>query len=117
MPDVTSKSFMAAGGGIAAALASALCCAGPLVAVTLGVSGAGIAARFEPLRPYFLVLTAGLLATGFWLLHREERRACEPGSLCASPVSRRRMRLILWVATVLAAIFATFPTWSLWFLG
>lgn len=117
MPDVTSKSYMAAGGGIAAALASALCCAGPLVAVSLGVSGAGMAARFEPLRPYFLVVTAVLLVSGFWMLHREERRACEPGSLCASPVARRRMRLMLWVATALAIIFATFPTWSLWFLG
>lgn len=117
MPDVTSKSYMAAGGGIAAALASALCCAGPLVAVTLGVSGAGIAARFEPLRPYLLVLTAGLLTSGFWLLRLEERRACEPGTLCASPVARRRMRLILWGATGLAVVFATFPTWSLWFLS
>lgn len=108
---------MAAGGGVTAALASALCCAGPLVAVSLGVSGAGIAARFEPLRPYFLGATALLLASGFWLLRREERRACEPGTLCASPVARRNMRIMLWVATVLAAILATFPTWSLLFLS
>lgn len=116
MPDATGKSYLAAGGGITAAFASALCCAGPLVAVALGVSGAGIAARFEPLRPYFLVVTALLLASGFWLLRREETRACEPGTLCASPVARRRMRLVLWLATALAAVFATFPTWSLWFL-
>lgn len=117
MPDATRKTYLAAGGGITAAVASALCCAGPLIAVSLGVSGAGMAARFEPLRPYFLAATAVLLASGFWMLRREEQRACEPGTLCASPVARRNMRIALWVATALAAIFATFPTWSLWFLG
>lgn len=117
MPDATRKTYLAAGGGITAAVASAICCAGPLVAVSLGVSGAGIAARFEPLRPYFLGATAVLLAAGFWMLRREEQRACEPGTLCASPVARRNMRVMLWVATALAAIFATFPAWSPWVLS
>ena len=117
MRDATRKTYLAAGGGITAALASALCCAGPLVAVSLGVSGAGMAARFEPLRPYFLAATALLLASGFWLLRREEQRACQPETLCASPVARRNMRIALWGATVLAVVFATFPTWSLWFLA
>lgn len=114
MPDTAKGTYVAAGGGVTAALASALCCAGPLVAVSLGVSGAGMAARFDPLRPYFLGATAVLLAIGFWLLRREDMRACEPGSLCANPAARRRMRMMLWAATLVAAIFATFPTWSLW---
>jgi mercuric ion transport protein len=117
MPDAAGKSYLAACGGIVAAFASALCCAGPLVAVALGVSGAGIAVRFEPLRPYFLAATPVLLASGFWLLRREEQRACQPGTLCASPVARRRMRRILWLATAFAAVFATFPTWSVWLLN
>jgi mercuric ion transport protein len=117
MPDPTKKTYLAASGGITAAVASALCCAGPLVAVSLGVSGAGIAARFEPLRPYFLGATAVLLASGFWMLRREEQRACVPGTLCANPVARRNMRIALWGATILAAIFAAFPTWSLWVLS
>lgn len=117
MPDATGKTYLAAGGGITAAVASALCCVGPLVAVSLGVSGAGMAAKFEPLRPYLLGATALLLASGFWLLRREEQRACEPGTLCASPRARRNMRITLWVATILAVVFATFPSWSLWFLA
>ncbi len=45
------KATMTAFGGVGAAVGSALCCAGPLVAVTLGVSGAGLSSTFEPLRP------------------------------------------------------------------
>lgn len=99
-------------GAIATSFASLLCCAGPLLAVSLGVSGAGLAATFTPLRPLFLALTAGCLILGFWLLDREERRACSPGVPCASPVVRRRMKRALWTATVLSVLFATYPRWQ-----
>ena len=98
-------------GAIAAATGSALCCAGPVVAVSLGVSGAGLAA-FEPYRPYFLALTAGALLVGFWLLDREEKAACEPGKPCADPRTRRRMKSVLWIATVVAVVLATCPSWQ-----
>lgn len=116
MPSPTNRTLFAAGGGVAAAFASALCCAGPLIAVAAGVSGAGIASTFEPLRPYFLGATAVLLGLGFYLLRREERNACEPGKPCADPVVRRRMKIMLWTATVIAVVFASYPTWSLWVL-
>ena len=106
------KSVAPASGGVAAAFASALCCAGPLLAVGVGVSGAGLAATFEPLRPFFLVATAAFLVLGFWLLHREEEKACEPGTTCADPRMRRRMRIVLWTATAVAVVFATFPSWQ-----
>ena len=110
------KTLLSALGGVGAAFGSALCCAGPLIAVTVGVSGAGLASTFEPLRPYFLAGTAGILGLGFYLLHREEQRACEPGKVCADPRVRRRMKTTLWVATGLATLFAAFPTWSAWIL-
>jgi mercuric ion transport protein len=102
----------AAGDAVAAGLASALCCAGPLVAVALGVSGAGLASTFEPLRPYFIGATVLALGAGHWSLRREEANACVPGKPCADPRTRRVMRWTLWGATVLAAVFATFPYWS-----
>ncbi len=105
------KSVMPGVGGVIAAAGSALCCAGPVVAVTLGVSGAGLS-TFEPLRPYFLALTAVFLVLGFWLLDREEKAACVPGKPCADPVVRRRMKIMLWGATVVAVVFATFPSWQ-----
>ncbi|MFQ5550348.1 MAG: mercuric transporter MerT family protein, partial [Gemmatimonadales bacterium] len=106
------KTMLAAIGGVSAALVSALCCAGPLIAVTLGVSGAGLSATFEPLRPYFLAGTALFLGFGFFLVQREEQKACEPGKPCAQPEVRRRMRIMLWIATGIAILFATYPRWQ-----
>lgn len=98
-------------GGVFAAAGSALCCAGPVVAVSLGVSGAGLSA-FEPYRPYFLFATAAFLVLGFALLDREERAACVPGKPCADPKVRRRMQVMLWIATGIAVALATFPNWQ-----
>jgi mercuric ion transport protein len=112
MATPTTKTLLAATGGVVAAVASTLCCVGPLVAVALGLSGAGLAATFEPLRPWFVAGTVATLGFGFVTLRREERRACEPGSLCASPFARRRMRLLLWGATIVAIPLLTFPWWS-----
>lgn len=109
------RTFAAVGGAVTAAVGSALCCAGPLVAVALGVSGAGLATTFTPLRPYFVGATVLGLGAGHWLLHREEQSACVPGKPCADIRSRRRMRWALWTATALAAVLVTFPYWFLLF--
>jgi mercuric ion transport protein len=103
-------------GGVGAAVASALCCLGPLLAVVAGVSGAALATAIEPLRPYLLVATAGFLLAGFWTVDREERKACQPGRPCAEPRVRRRMKIMLWIATGVAVAGATFPRWQTLFL-
>lgn len=110
------KALLAAFGGVGAAFASALCCAGPLLAVAAGVSGAGLSATFLPLRPYFLGGTAVFLVLGFFLVHREDKKACDPDRPCAEPNARRRMKIMLWTATVIAVVFAAFPTWQTWVL-
>lgn len=117
MASPVSKTVLAASAGVAAAIGSALCCAGPLVAVLLGLSGAGLAATFEPLRPYFVAGTALSLGLGFVVLRRDERRACVPGTLCASPLVRRRMKWALWIATAIAIPLLTFSWWSKFVLG
>ena len=106
------KTVFTALGGVTAAFGSALCCAGPLLAVTAGVSGAGLAATFEPLRPYFLGATGLFLGLGFVLLQREEVKACEPGRPCADEAVRRRMKIMLWLATGVAILLATYPRWQ-----
>ena len=110
--NVFGKGLATAVAGVGTAIVSALCCAGPVVAVALGVSGAGLSSTFEPLRPYFLGSTGLLLGGGFFLLHREEKRACEPGKVCANAKVRKRMKIMLWIATAIAVLFATFPSWQ-----
>jgi mercuric ion transport protein len=87
------------------------------VAVLLGLSGAGLAATFEPFRPYFIAATAVFLLLGFVAVRREDRKACQPDQLCASPMARRRMKRWLWIATVIAVPLVTFPWWSKFILS
>ena len=108
------KTIATASAGVTTAFASVLCCAGPLIAVTMGVSGAGLSSTFEPLRPYFLGATVVFIGLGFLLLHREEKKACDLGKVCADPKVRHRMKTMLWIATGVAVIFTTYPTWSGW---
>jgi hypothetical protein len=87
---------------------------GPLLFVTFGV-GAGLASTFEPLRPLFTVLTLVGLGIGFYTVYGRPAKAeaCAPGDACAGPRSRRRERILLWGATMLAALFWSFPSWSI----
>jgi mercuric ion transport protein len=109
---MTVRPLAAVGTAVTAALGSAVCCAGPLVAVSLGVSGAGLAHTLDPLRPYLVGVAAVALVGGHWAVRREDHRACEPGAPCADLSTRRRMRILVWAATVVAAASATFPYWS-----
>lgn len=111
------RGLLASLGAIGAAFLASLCCVGPLMFVTLGV-GAGVASRFEPLRPAFTALTLVLLGVGFYVVYgrapasTREAAACGPDGSCAVPRNRTRDKVLLWVATVVAIVFLTFPQWS-----
>ena len=103
---------------VVTALGASLCCIGPIVAVTFGMSSLAALAKYEPLRPIFGVVTAVLLAVAFYATYK--RPACEPGSVCATHGSNRIQkinRMALWIGTAVAVAVFTFPTWSAWFLG
>jgi len=110
------RTFGTAVGAVATALLASLCCVGPILFVTLGV-GAGLASRFEPLRPVFAGLSIGLLALGFSTVY-DRRPAERPGASCkvdgGSTVARSRTRdmVLLWGATLVTLIVLTFPQWS-----
>jgi mercuric ion transport protein len=96
-------------GGLAAILAST-CCLGPLVLVALGFSGAWIGSltRLEPYRPLFIA--AGVVAL-FFAGRRifRPRHACEPGEVCAVPLTRQIYKILFIGAAVLVLIALTFP--------
>ena len=95
-------------GGI---LASA-CCIGPLLFASLGISGAAFAHRLEPLRPYLLVVTYGLLAGAFYLTYRLQATACEPASSCEMPRTNRFGRTLLWFAALTVLLVTSFPWYA-----
>ena len=112
---MTGRFVASAGGAIAAAFGSALCCAGPTVAAAMGVSAAGLS-NFLPLRPFMVVAAVGALYYGFHVLEKEEQKACDVDKPCASPAVRSRMKITLWVATGLVVLFGTSPLWVRWLL-
>jgi copper chaperone CopZ len=97
-------------GAAAAAFVASLCCLGPLLLGGVGLSAA-LLASFAPLRPYFLAVSAVLLAGGFYFAYRKPKAAegCE-GQVCAPESRTRRMaKPLLWIATVAVLALALFP--------
>lgn len=124
----TRRSAFVSIGAVLSAFLASLCCIGPILFVTLGV-GAGLATRFEPLRPLFTVITLGVLAVGFYVVYGRHRKltpydldtsagasargsACDVDGGCIQPQNRTRDQIILWIGTALALVLLTFPEWS-----
>lgn len=89
-----------------------LCCIGPWAVVLFGVSGAVTMARLAPLRPYIIVVAAGMLAWAFWRVYRPQP-VCEDGSCPAGPTVW--LKTMLWVAAglIVLAFFADDLQWIL----
>lgn len=103
-------------GAIGAALLASLCCIGPVLFVTLGI-GAGLASRFEPLRPIFALMTVALIVIGFYTVYGRRPvggsdPSCTVDGSCVVPRNRSRDKVLLWIATVVALVLLTFPQWS-----
>lgn len=96
-------------GGLAAILASA-CCLGPLILVSIGLSGAWIGqlTRLEPFRPLFLAASLIALVFACRRIYRPVT-ACQPGEVCAIPTVRRAYKLVFWIVVALALIAFGFP--------
>lgn len=99
---------------VVGAFLAASCCVVPLVLVTLGVSGAwiGSLSALEPYKPYFAVVTLGLLGLGFWQVYFKSKEDCEEGTYCAKPSSSRITKGALWVATVLVLLALSIDYWA-----
>lgn len=96
-------------GGLAAILAST-CCLGPLLLVSLGISGAWIGnlTVLEPYRPIFI----GMALIALFLAARSIFRpahVCQPGEACAIPGTRRVYKVMFWVCAALVAVAIAYP--------
>ncbi len=106
-------------GGLTAAFGSAVCCSGPVVLASLGLSGAALSA-WRPYRPIFVIAAVGLLWLAFRLQADEAGTACEtdpdagsPDGVCgrADPVRRQRTRAVLIMLTALSFLLLISPRW------
>lgn len=98
-----------AAGGLAALLASA-CCLGPLVLISLGVSGAWISnlTILTPYRPFFII--AALIAMFFaWRRIYRPATQCNPEDICALPTVRTAYKVAFWIVSLLILIALAFP--------
>ena len=100
-------------GGVIAAITASLCCVGPLVLLSLGISGAWIAqlTALEPVRPIFIGLTLLFFAIAYHRLYRVPL-TCEPGRACADPAARTRQRFMFWISAVLVALLLAVPLFA-----
>lgn len=96
-------------GGAAAILAST-CCLGPLVLVSLGISGAWIGnlTVLEPYRPIFI----GVALIALFFAARSIFRpayVCQPGEVCAMPRTRRVYKVLFWICAALVVVAIAYP--------
>ncbi len=109
MPELKNGRGPLLAGGIAAILAST-CCLGPLVLVTLGVSGAWIGnlTALEPYRPLFIGAALVALFFAYRSIFRPAR-ACEPGEASAAPRVKATYKVIFCVVAAMVGIAIAFP--------
>ena len=111
------KRNVAATGGIIGAVLASSCCIGPLVLITLGASGAWIGSltALKAYQPVFVPITLAFLGFGFWQVYGKSKRSCEDNAYCASPVSDRLIKTVLWVATLLVGVASSVDLWAPFF--
>jgi mercuric ion transport protein len=107
----TQRHGLVAAAGVLGAIVSASCCILPLTLFSLGISGVWIGnlAALTPYQPIFVVITAGFLGYGYYLVYWKPRKVYAAGTACARPVSARVVKIALWVATALVAAALAFP--------
>lgn len=107
-PALKNKRGLTATGGVIGAILASACCIGPLVLLSLGISGAWISnlVALEPYKPIFAVISLGFIGYGFYQVYSKPKTVCAPDSYCAKPYSSLLTKTALWfgLALVLAAI-------------
>lgn len=105
----TRDSAALAVGGLAAVAASA-CCLGPLILISIGVSGAWISnlTALDPYRPWFIAIALVALFLAWKPIFRPPQ-ACSPGDVCAIPQVRTTYKILFWMVLTLVLLAIGFP--------
>lgn len=100
-------------GALIGAVTASLCCIGPLLLLTLGISGAWVSTltQLEFLRPIGIIMTLVFLTLAFWRLYLTPEQ-CSINKACSKPSNLRIQRIIFWVVTLLMILLLTFPWYA-----
>ena len=113
--DTTGATKASLVGGALAGLVASACCVGPLLLVSVGVSGAWIS-NLSLLRQYswvFAGVALAFMAFAWRKIYRAPAAAaCEPGTVCALPQTNRTYRVMFWVVSVLVLLGIAFPYYA-----
>ncbi len=115
---LTKGSLMAGlAAGLTTGLAASVCCLGPLLLLTLGISGSWIStlSALAPYRPLFIALTLLFLGLAFRKLYLVPPH-CAVDTPCAQPARQRKQRLLFWLVAVIVLAMVTFPWYAPLFL-
>ena len=112
-----NRTILSGFGGLTAAFGSMICCTGPLVLASLGLSGAALSA-WRPWRPLFVVVSLGLLILAFQMVGDAGTAECEIGdgddecAPCADLARTRRTKRWLYALAVLSFLLLISPRWA-----
>lgn len=102
---------------IVTAVLASLCCITPVLAVLGGLSGIATTFSFlEPLRPYFIALTAIILGYAFYKAYKPKKQndidcACETDGT-ENKKNFINSKAFLWMITGISVVLITFPYYS-----
>ncbi len=103
---------------IVTALLASLCCITPVLAVLGGITGIASSFEFlEPLRPYFIGLTAIVLGFAFYQNYKPKKEneiacECEENEKSSSIQNFLNTKKFLWIVTIVSVILISFPYYS-----
>ena len=99
------NSLAVLGGAVLSAVASSLCCLGPLLYLVFGISAAGLTGlgRLSWLRIPMTTLSLLFVGNGFWRLYFSSKPAC------AGLISRKILCVLYWISVPLILFFILYP--------
>ncbi len=104
-------------GAVLAAIGASVCCVGPLVLLSLGISGAWISTltSFQSVRPIFILLTLFFIGLSYRKLYLTPND-CATDELCASADSQKKQKRIFWLISILILFLLAFPWYAPYFM-
>ena len=100
-------------GAILSAIGASVCCVGPLLLLSLGISGAWMSTltSMESVRPFFILLTLVFIGLGYRKLYLIPEN-CAEGKTCSSPEMKQKQRIIFWFGSGFILLLLAFPWYA-----